>query len=98
MSPNGEGEFLCNRAANGPPMKARISYNKNGGALAWRCYAYFEGTNNAEGCIANNGELTAVGCSDPIYATGKYCTRTEGIQDCDQSKYMCFHVIQMLTT
>lgn len=58
MSPVGEGEFLCSRAKDVPPMKARVGFNKNGAALAWRCYGNFRSTNEENACIGSDGLLT----------------------------------------
>ena len=59
-----------------PPMKARLGFNTNGAALAWRCYGTFESTNQEAACIAPNGSMTNLDCSDPRYSNGKHCTRT----------------------
>ena len=61
-------------------MKARIGFNKNGAAHAWRCYGTFESTNEETACIAPDGSLTSQDCKDPRHATGKYCTRTAEIE------------------
>ena len=94
MSSTGEGEFFCGRAANVPPMKARYSYNKNGGGLGWRCYAYFEDTNDSASCISDTGDLTNQGCSDPVYEFGRYCTRFAELQACDKLRsYKLFSLL-----
>ena len=61
-------------------MTAWKGPNKNGAVPGWRCYAFFEESNDSSACINDEGEVTADDCSDPIYTTGKYCTRTEEME------------------
>ena len=39
-------------------MKARVGFNQKGGALAWRCYGTFQGSNKQDACIGSDGSLT----------------------------------------
>ena len=76
MSTTGNALFQCDEAAGfDGEMVARVGLNVNGNQLKWRCYGELLSTSTEDACMANDGSMTNVGCTDPDHSNNAICAR-----------------------